>query len=101
MMELDNALVQELRLLAVDGQSPMRMYSFVESRLGKSVSVIIITFYFRKAFCLNLLEAKPIVTYILANHILSDIEIESLINEAMTPIIEQHRQEWTQPILNA
>jgi hypothetical protein len=93
MGQLDEFLVQMLRDQARQGCSVTQMFDEVKRRLGgDGVHILDILACFRRAFCLSLQEAKPIVE--LSWLVGREISDEARLEELVKPEIEKHRNEW-------
>jgi hypothetical protein len=96
MEQLDEFLVEMLRSRARQGYSVTQMFDEVKKSLGgDGVHIVDIVAYFRRAFCLRLKEAKPIVE--LSRSSGRQISDEALLEELLKPEIEKHRNEWDKP----
>ena len=89
---LDATLIDTLRKMAQQGQRPSEMFREIKECLGMDMHVLTIVEYFRHAFCLTLLEAKPVVA--LSRNEQRQIENESAFDELLVPSILAHREEW-------
>jgi hypothetical protein len=96
MVQYDEILVEMLRNQAREGCSVTLMFDEVKRHLGgEGVHILDILAYFRRAFCLSLKEAKPIVE--LSRSVGREISNGTLLEEVVKPEIEKHRKEWDSP----
>jgi hypothetical protein len=77
--------------MARQGDSVAMLFRELTARLG-SDSIVSIIEYMRAAFCLSLLEAKPIAA--LTRTEKREMVDEAILNELVMPAIEKHRREW-------
>jgi hypothetical protein len=89
--ELNPAIISRLRQRARQGDSVPVLFRELKAQLGSN-SILPILEYMRAAFCLNLLEAKPIAALTRTEQ--REVMDEALLNELVMPAIEKHRSEW-------
>jgi hypothetical protein len=90
MNHLEKKLVLDLRGMARRGDSVGTMFREVKKRVGPDI--VSILEYMRSAFCLSLVEAKPIAA--LSRTDGRELEDELQLHQSVMPMIEKHRDEW-------
>jgi hypothetical protein len=89
--EPDLVVIARLRDMACQGASVGEMFRELRARLGSN-SIVPIIDYMRAAFCLSLLEAKPMAALTRTEQ--REIVDEGLLNQLVMPAIEKRRSEW-------
>ncbi len=92
---LDAAIVEKLRCMARDCQSPSQMFKILRHLLGSETHILTILHYFRHAFCLDLSEGKPFVA--LSRGGTGEIYDETFLDQLVMPAIAKHQSEWDMP----
>ena len=91
MNELNPAIIARLRQMARQGDSVAVMFDELKTRIDSN-SIVSILEYMRAAFCLSVLEAKPLAA--LSRTEQREIVDGALLEKLMMPGIEKHRSEW-------
>lgn len=91
MSELNSAIISQLRQMVRQGDSVALLFRELKTRLGTN-SIVLVIDYMRAAFCLSLLEAKPLAALTRTEQ--REIVDEALLNELLMRAIENHRGEW-------
>jgi hypothetical protein len=93
MGEFDQDLIAGLREMARRGESVGAMFGEIKARVGSHPgSILTIMGYMRSAFCLDLIEAKPVAA--LSRTDKREVTDEALLEELVMPKINKHRSEW-------
>ena len=90
--QLNQVLVDGLRTMAREGKTPSEMLKSLKRIVAGDTHLLTIMHYFMQAFCLSLLEAKPVVVFSL--HEDGEVKNEALFDELLVPAILKMRKEW-------
>lgn len=92
MSDINQVIITRLRDMARHGDSVVEMFKELKTHLGPESSIVTIIEYMRVAFCLSLIEVKPIAS--LSRTEQREIVDEALLNDLVMPEIEKHRGAW-------
>ena len=95
MEHYDPLIIDRLRDMARTSQSPSKMFQMLKLALEPETHIVTLLHYFQQAFCLTLLEVKPISAF--SRNEKREIENETLLDELVMPEILKHRKDWDNP----